>query len=110
MLILVLSYVLFSQVASKLMFHKHAHTWSVLKTLYGSSAGSGTSAALLQPGTKSTQATGSGGGPGSTANDTTAETPSGNISHDIQHGQQWLCAHLYVHRGYLLFIYSIAVG
>ncbi|XP_058965127.2 GATOR2 complex protein WDR24 [Pocillopora verrucosa] len=58
-------------VASKLMMHEHAQTWSVLKTLYGMTGGSGTSSAALGSNPKSPLAAvshGSGGGQSTTGN------------------------------------------
>ncbi|XP_078375703.1 GATOR2 complex protein WDR24-like [Oculina patagonica] len=58
-------------VASKLMMHEHAQTWSVLKTLYSSTGGSGTTSASLAPGTKNALVAGShgsGGGLSTTGN------------------------------------------
>lgn len=48
-------------VASKLMIHEHAQTWSVLKTLYGMTGGSGTTPAALAPTPKNPLAAGSHG-------------------------------------------------
>ena len=51
--------------------HEHAQTWSVLKTLYSSTGGPGTTATTLAPSTKNTFVTGShdsGGGLSTTGN------------------------------------------
>lgn len=52
--------------------HEHAQTWSVLKTLYSSTGGPGTTATTLAPSTKNAFMTGSHGGGGglSTTGDT----------------------------------------
>lgn len=53
------------------MMHEHAQTWSVLKTLYGMTGGSGTSSAALGSNPKSPLAAGShgsGGGQSTTGN------------------------------------------
>lgn len=53
------------------MMHEHAQTWSVLKTLYGMTGGSGTSSAALGSNPKSSLAAGShgsGGGQSTTGN------------------------------------------
>lgn len=46
------------------MMHEHAQTWSVLKTLYGMTGGSGTSSAALGSNPKSPLAAGSHGSGG----------------------------------------------
>ena len=62
----------FFQVATKLMMHEHAQTWSVLKTLYSSPGESGSSTvSTLAPSTKTALAAGShgsGGGLSTTGN------------------------------------------
>ena len=53
------------------MMHEHAQTWSVLKTLYSITGGSGTTSAALGPSTKNPLAAGShgsGGGLSTTGN------------------------------------------
>ena len=53
------------------MMHEHAQTWSVLKTLYSSTGGPGTTATTLAPSTKNAIVTGShgsGGGLSTTGN------------------------------------------
>lgn len=46
------------------MMHEHAQTWSVLKTLYSSTGGSGTTASTLGPSTKTALVAGSHGSRG----------------------------------------------
>lgn len=53
------------------MMHEHAQTWSVLKTLYSSMGGPGTTTTALAPSTKNalvTESHGSGGGLSTTGN------------------------------------------
>ena len=62
------------------MMHEHAQTWSVLKTLYSSTGGSGTTPATLGPSAKNALAVGSHGSGGGLSMTENPEPITGNTS------------------------------
>ena len=60
------------------MMHEHAQTWSVLKTLYSSPGGSGTTVSTLGPSTKTALAAGSHGSGGGLSPTGNPEPVAGN--------------------------------
>jgi len=67
-------------VATRLMMHEHAQTWSVLKTLYSSPGGSGTTVSTLGPSTKTALAAGSHGSGGGLSTTGNPEPTAGGVS------------------------------
>ena len=61
------------------MMHKHAQTWCLLKTLYSSTGGSGTTTATLGPGSKNALTGGSHGSGGGLSTTGNPEPPSGEM-------------------------------
>jgi len=60
------------------MMHEHAQTWSVLKTLYSSPGGSGTTVSTLGPSAKTALAAGSHGSGGGLSTTGNLEPTTGN--------------------------------